>query len=466
MTETMQEYIVVDAPSSPGVPHNREAEEAVLGSVLIGGDEVFHICRLELPAGGEEFYIHRNRWVWNACERLVDSGGTIDLLLLSDQLEKDGVLAEIGGSVYLTSLVNKVPTSINAPLYAGLIHETHIRRQLIAAANQIASMAYKGDLNVQEASSQATQSISSVVGQGQTKHTISIADSVREVDAMIAERSRSAELPGIPTPWTAYNKLLGGGAQNTDLNLIAGRPGKGKTTALMQIAMHGARYTVGTTIRRNRVVIFSLEMPHKQLTLRLIASLSGIDYQLLQAGRVPDEKNDAYENALETLEDLEIEIEAKAAMTPAYIRSRCQILRAAGKLDMICVDSLNLMKAGSAFTSKREYAEADYCATELKNIANDFNIPVWAAHQMNRSAEKREDNTKPQLSDLRDGGEQPADGVMFIWHEIEENNGEKTVKQSAFCQEKQRNGPTGEIPVVWQPQHTRFVNATTQRFNR
>lgn len=455
MTETAQQAYVL----APSLPHNREAEEAVLGSILIAGSEAFHVSRVELPAGGDEFFIHRNRFVWNACETLINAGSPIDMLLLIDQLEKDGTLNEIGGSAYLTALINQVPTSLNAGKYAALVHENHVRRNLLSAANEIAALAYDSQQNTETVTSLATHKLSTAVKVNSNKSTITLADSVRVVDNLIAERSRSAELPGIPTPWIDFNKLLGGGAQKTDLNLIAGRPGKGKTTAIMQIAMHGSRYKIGANLRRNHIAFFSLEMPHEQLTLRLLAQLTGIDYQLLRAGRVPDEKNDDYEAALALLEDMTISIDAKAAMTPAYIRSRCEILASAGTLDMICVDSLNLMKAGSGYASKREFGEVDFCATELKNIASDFAVPVWATHQLNRNIEARNDNAKPQLSDLRDGGEQPADGVTFIWHETEEVNGESKVKQSAFVQEKQRNGPTGEVPIIWQPHRTRFVDA-------
>jgi replicative DNA helicase len=458
MTDTAPAYVL-----APEIPHNFEAEEAVLGSILIAGSEAFHACRVELPAGGEEFYIHRHRFIWNGCEKLVNSNSPIDLLLLIDQLEKDGTLAEIGGEAYLTGLINRPPTSLNASKYAALVHEHHIRRGMLNAANEIAALAYDSKLTADDAASQATHKLSTAVSVTSTKRAISLADSVRRVDALIEERRHSTELPGIPTPWSDYTKLLGGGYQPADLSLVCGRPGDGKTTALGQSALYAAKYMIGANIRRKHVALFSLEMPHEQITLRLISQLSGIDYQLLQSGRIPDEKWNDYYAAIDELSDLAIHLDDTNGATPAYIRSRCEILASAGMLDIVFVDSLNLMKSGTGRSfAGREFDEANICARELKYIAKDFNIPVVAVHQLNRDIEKRSDNSKPKLADLRDGGDMDAANVMIIWHERDDD---RNIKQSAFCQVKHRNGPVKEVPIIFQQARNRFANATIQRFN-
>ena len=436
--------------------YSKDAEQAVIGAVLIN-PEVFHECRLELPGGSEEFHIHRNRWIWEAYETMVSQEKPIDLLLLSEQLEREGKLDEIGGSAYLTSLINQVPSSLNAYSYARLMHDLYVRRKIIDAGKEIIATAFDKNKNLDEATSQATHTLSEAVSLNAPKFTISLSDSVDFVDKMIAENLKSGILPGIPTPWYDLNKMLGGGSQNSDLYMVLGRPGDGKTSALMQIALHAARYNMDQKVIKKRIVIFSCEMPHEQLTLRLIAQISGIDYQILRSGIFDDVKS--YEDAREYLKSLDIVIDGKPGASPSYIQSRLEQINAYRRVDMVCVDSLNLMRSGLKFGDKK-YLEVDYNATQLKTIAREFSIPFWTSHQMNRSKGQRGADSAPELSDARDGGEQPTDMMMFIDHERKDD---KTISESKFVIAKHRNGPVGEIPIVFEQARTRFLNAT--KFN-
>jgi len=441
------------------IPHSVEAEEAVIGSLIINPD-VFHECRLQLPNGSAEFYIHRHRFVWDAVEALVTAGTPVDFLTLTDAIETAGKLSEIGGAAFLMSLINQTPSSLNAGAYSAIIHSRYVRREMISAANTTASLAYNTEITVEEAASQANRALSKAISLNVTRNSMTSDEALKLMDAMVEFNGQQEELPGIPTPWTDYNRLLGGGAQKSDLNLVIGRPGKGKTTILMQIARYAARYGEGMRVKRNHVAIFSLEMPIEQLMLRLTSQISGIDYQTIRRGRFTDDQYTHYIDAISEIADLDMTFDYKPGASPEYIRSRCELLAGAGKLDLIVVDSLNLMKAGGNFAG-REYAEADVCAKGLKNIAGDFSVPVWCSHQMNRSIEQRGDDSRPRLADMRDGGEQPADGCMFVWHEMD---GERVIK-SHFIQEKQRNGPTGDVPISWVPQFTRFENyASGQTF--
>lgn len=436
---------------TPSIPHSREAEEAVLGCVIINQD-AFHECRLELPGGSEEFYIHRNRWIWEAFETLILEQKPIDLLLLSDELQRQGKLDELGGSAYITSLINQVPTSLNAKAYALVVHDLYVRRKMIAAANEVASLAYRSE-SLDEITASATKALSDAVSLNAPKFTISLSDSVDYVDSMIATNLKLGIIPGIPTPWVDLNKMLGGGSQNSDLYMVLGRPGDGKTSALMQIALHAGRYTIEQKIIRKRVVIFSCEMPHEQLTLRLIAQIAGIDYQLLRSGLFDDVIS--YEEARDFLKSLDIVIDGKPGATPSYIQSRLEQIDAQRRVDLVCIDSLNLMRSGLKMDKK--YLEVDYNATQLKTIAREFNLPIWTSHQMNRAKEQRGSNSGPELSDARDGGEQPTDMMMFIDHE---RSDDKTISESKFVIAKHRNGPVGEIPIFFEQARTRFMNAT------
>jgi replicative DNA helicase len=455
MTEIFTEYQVAEQLLPP---HSVDAEKAVIGSALIDGD-IFHECRVELPNGAEEFYIRRNGFIWSAFEKLIFSGQQIDYVLLSEQLKADGTFDEIGGSEYIISLINSTPTSTHAKYYSQIVHQNYIRRKVIAAGSDIVVIANNPEITTEQVTEQATHRLSEAAKLAEPKYAITLADSVRIVDEQIEELSKQKIFPGIPTPWADYNRLLGGGIQKSDIHLIAAPTGKGKTTSLIQLALHAAKYNVGADFYRNNVVIFSLEMPHDQLTKRMIAQIAGIDYQLLMTGKIPDEKYDSYIHAIAELESLGITIDGKPGASPAYIRSRCEILSGSKKLDMICVDSLNRMRSGLKFGGLHQ--EVNYNAEELKNIALEFNIPIWCAHQMNRNSEQRgnktlgaEENRKPQLSDLREGGEQPVDGVMFIYHET---NGGRIVS-SSFIQSKHRNGPTGEVPILWLSNQTKFVD--------
>jgi len=261
---------------------------------------------------------------------------------------------------------------------------------------------------------------------------------------------------GIPTPLIDLNSVLGGGAQKTDLNLIVGRPGLGKTSLLLQIARHAAKYKIENRMemKHNHVVFFSLEMPTDQLAMRILSQMTGIDFQLIRSGKIPADRQEDYYAALTELSSLNITLDFKPAATPSYIRSRCETLAAQGPLDLIIVDSLNLMRSDVDFRGRIDLA-TDYNAQELKNIASEFNIPSWASHQMNRDIERRGQNAKPTLADLREGGEQPATGVIFIHHEFSDES-KKIITSSNLVIAKQRNGPTDEVPVAFVKSLSRF----------
>ena len=450
-TDTPAAYTVANA-----IPHSREAEEAVVGAVLINPD-VFHECRIHLSSG-EEFYIHRLKWIWEAYEQMFLRKVPVDLLTLGNELSASGQLQEIGGPAYLTSLVNQVPSSLNAASYAAIVHDNFVRRRMINAANKVAEIAYDTTIALDAGISQATHTLSGAVAFQNNPRTHNIEDSLRRVDAKIEERGKLSILPGIPTGLVDMDKLLGGGAQDSDLLLIAGRPGDGKTSLLLQILLNSAYYKVSDKVYKKRVVIFSLEMPEEQLVLRLLAQISGINSQDLRSGKIPDIKIAHYIHALDYLSSLDIVIDDTPGVSPAYIRSRCEILNAERKLDAVFVDSLNLMRSGMDF--RKSHEEVDYNATELKNIARELSIPVWSAHQMNRGVEYRGSNSKPKLADLREGGEQPSDVVMFIHHE--KNESERIVA-SYLVVDKHRNGPTDEIAVVFIGAQTKFESAFKSR---
>lgn len=440
-------------PSSPGVPHSREAEEAAIGAVLINPEAYYHVKQHIKTS--EEFFIHRLRFVWEAYEVLKSKDTDIDLLTLSDQLNRKGLLDEVGGSAFLTSLITQVPNSNNTENYAAIVHEHYVRRKLLSAANEIASLAYKDD-TLEGILSQSTGALSDAMAAGIRARTATISEGLISLDRKIAERRETGKKLGIPTGLVDLDKKLGGGAKDGDLLMISARPGKGKTSLLLQLTRQAAMYREGSLEPRKRVVFFSLEMSQEQLTLRLLAQISGIDYQQLESGTYPESKEPAYIAALDELAQLDIVIDDTPAVTPAYIGSRLNILNMEKKVDIFFVDSLNLMKSNTNYQNRTDLA-MDEKAMDLKNIARNMDIPCWVAHQMNRGVERRSENAKPLLSDLAEGGERPTDVVIFIWHKIDEVKGQ--IERSELCIEKHRNGPTGDVPVVFKENLTLFESA-------
>jgi len=452
MTDLAFETLTV-APAAPSIPHNREAEEAAVGSVLINPD-AFHECRLELPDGGAEFYIHRHRMIWDAMQELVEAGQPIDILTLSEQLERRNLLSEIGGPAYLVAVSNACPNSLNGAAYAKIVHGYYVRRQMLAAANNVAALAYDDSKELQEAAAEASKTVSQAVGLARTSRVVSMMESVREMDAQVEKNSQSGVLPGIPTPLVDLNAKLGGGSQNGNLYMIAALPGWGKTSLLMQIAKHAAHYTVGQQVEERHVALFSLEMSHLQLTTRMVSQMVGLDYQAVLSGRIPEAKLPEYFEAIGFVSNLKITIDDTPGVSGDYIMSRCEMLRSAGKLDMVCVDYLGLMRSGM---KQKKYEEIDVNAQMLKEVARTFDVPVWTAHQMNREMLRRGEGSKPQQSDLREGGEAHVDVLAFIWHKEDETTHE--FSDSEIIVAKHRNGPVGDVPVVFLREKTEFASA-------
>jgi replicative DNA helicase len=435
-------------------PHNREAEEAVLGAVLITAD-VFHEVRLYLPAGGDEFYIHRCRFIWEAYERLTQKGSPIDFLLVAEELNKAGQLEEIGGPAYLTGLLNQTPTILHSVAYAGIVHEHYVRRKMLETANSIAEGAYNSGMSLLDFSSQSAAKLNATIRLASGSRMTSIEDAVRETDAEITKRGESDEPVGIPSGLIDLDKINGGGWREECLYLIACRPGSGKTSLLVQAGQYAARYPVKDRSVRKSVVFFELEMSKKQLVRRMISQRSGIDSQLLLTGKIPEDKYEAYYGAIDWLAGLDIHIDDTPSITPEQMRSQCEILSSQGLLDLIIVDYVGLMGTRQNF-GDRISEKVNYCCRELKSISREFKVPVLAAHQMNRESERRDSDVKPTLADLMQGGEADPDGIFFIHHELRDKK--PTGKCDLVCG-KNREGPQYDIPLIWKPAQQRFESA-------
>jgi replicative DNA helicase len=441
----------VSSAASQIVPQSREAEEAVIGAVLINPEAYYDVAHF---LRGEDFYIHRHRWIWEAFTRLHERQSPIDFLTVSEELDQLGQLAEIGGAAYLTALINNVPTSLHATAYGRIVEETAIRRRMLAAANDIAKLAYQQESSVEAVMDEAEKAIFGVSERRTTRDLQSIQQVLSDYYDRIDQLARRGEdTYGVPTGFTDLDRLLGG-LQPSDFLIVAGRPGSGKTAFMLSAAKNAAQ------IHKKHVAVFSLEMSGEQLVQRMIAQETGIDSQRLRTAKLKEDEWALLAHAIEVLSNTVIFLDDTPALTPLQMRTKCRRLHLEYGLDLILIDYLQLMSSGTR--SENRVQEVSYISRNMKILARELNVPVLAAAQLSRAVEQRADK-EPQLSDLRESGslEQDADIVMFI-HRPELYDKETLLKNIAQIKiAKHRNGPIGTIELVFRDSIAKFENAAT-----
>lgn len=451
MTDTSLFEPSTDLPSPAQLPFSREAEEAVLGAVLIN-PEVYYELATFLRA--EDFYIHRNAWIWEAFHHLHERRQPIDVLTVSAELDRLGRLAESGGKAYLTQLLNQVPMSLHAEAYGRIVEAHAIRRRMLNAANEIAKLAYHPEASVDALMDEAEKAVFSVSERRLTRDLRTIQEVLSDYyDHIDRIAARGEEFIGVPTGFTDLDRLLGG-MKPSDLLIIAGRPSSGKTAFMLSAARNAAQKY------RKHVAIFSLEMSSEQIVGRLIAQETGIDTQRLQSGRLEGDEWSLFAHAVEVLGDTMIFLDDTPSLTPLQLRTKCRRLHAEFNLDLVLVDYLQLMSSG--VRAENRVQEVSYISRNLKMLARELNVPVMAAAQLSRAIEQRADK-EPQLSDLRESGslEQDADVVIFI-NRPELYDKDTLLKGIAQLKvAKHRNGPTGGVELIFRSHIAKFENAIT-----
>ena len=443
------------APPPQVVPHSREAEEAVLGSILINPDAYYDVAQF-LKA--DDFYIHRHRWIWEAFTRLHERRIPIDFLTVTEELDQLGQLSEAGGPAYITALISNVPSSLHAEAYGRIVEQTSVRRKMLEAANQIAKLAYQEDMTVDMAMDEAEKAIFGVSERRVTRDLQPIQQVLSEYYDRIDQISqRGEDFFGVPTGFTDLDRLLGG-LQPSDFIIIAGRPGTGTTAFMLSAAKNAAQ------IHKKHVAIFSLEMSNEQLVQRLIAQETGIDSQRLRSGKLNEDEWPIFTHSIEVLSDTRIFLDDTPSLTPLQLRAKCRRLHLEYQLDLILVDYLQLMSSGTR--AENRVQEVSFISRNMKILARELNVPVLAAAQLSRAVEQRADK-EPQLSDLRESGslEQDADIVMFI-HRPELYDRD-TLKQhlAQIKVAKHRNGPLGVVELVFRENLAKFENAATRHID-
>ena len=428
-------------------PQNIEAEQSVLGSLLLDRDAVLKVSAFLRP---EDFYRQSHSLVYKAILDLHERRQPADLITLCDELERRGQLDEVGGPSYLTSLINAVPTPVYVEDYGRIVERAAVLRRLIGAAGEIAGIAYEEADEVDQIIDRAEQIIFSVAQRRVERDLAPIQQVLdRYYDRIEYLYQHRGETIGLPTDFYDLDKLLGG-LQPADLIIVAGRPGMGKTSLVLTMAEAIARRQKAT------IALFSLEMPGEQVVQRFVSAGSEIESQRLRIGEFEEEELKRIVDVMGELSEMSIFIDDTPAITPMEVRAKARRLHAEYGVDLVIVDYMQLMRAG--IRAENRVQEVSYISRQLKSLARELRVPLVAVSQLSRAVELRADK-RPVLSDLRESGsiEQDADVVIFIYRETSEEDSDET-SLADIVVAKHRNGPTGQFQLLFQKKQAKFLN--------
>ncbi len=433
-------------------PHNLDAERAILGAVLLDRESV-GLAREKLD--GSEFYRKEHRLIFAAMCRLYENDQAVDVITVSDALEKDEALAEAGGTDYLTALAASVATAANVFYHAGIVREKAVLRNLIHTSNVIAQEAYEGADEATTILDRAQTLIYEVSQETRKAGFIPVQDVVPETFKTIEEAFKSkSDVTGLRTSFSELDRRTAG-LQKSDLIILAARPSMGKTSLALNLA-----YNVAVK-EKVPVAIFSLEMAKEQLVMRMLCSSAGAGFDLhnVRRGKIRPEDWPRLTEACGQLATAPIFIDDSSSITALEIRAKARRLKQQHNIGLIIVDYLQLMTVHGKVESRQQ--EISSISRSLKALAKDLSLPVMALSQLSRAVETRAGDHQPRLSDLRESGsiEQDADVVLFIYREEMYKPDDESVRNLAtIIIGKQRNGPTGQFDLHFHKAYTRFTD--------
>ena len=430
-------------------PHDDEAEQAVIGSMMTDKDAVISAIEVLKP---EDFYRDDNKTIYGAIMNLYAKAEPIDIITLKDELTSIGKLEPIGGLEYLVSLPEKVPTTANVEKYIKIVEEKSILRSLIKTANQLIEIGYNQNEEVEVLMDNAEKKIFDLMQRKSQKGYSSIrdilVDSFTELEQLYNQKQH---ITGVATGFIDLDNKTAG-FHNSDLVLIAARPAMGKTAFALNIATYAA-------VNANTpVVVFSLEMSKEQCANRILCSQAMVDSEKVSKGDISDEEWSKLAVASgELSESAGIFIDDSAGINIAEIRAKCRKLKLEKNIGLVVIDYLQLIQ-GSGNTKSREQEIAEI-SRSLKILAKEINVPVIALSQLSRAPEARPDH-RPMLQDLRESGsiEQDADIVMFLYRDDYYNPETEAKNIAEVIIAKHRAGPTGTVELLWMPSYTKFAN--------
>lgn len=429
-------------------PHDTDAERALLGSILLRPDVIHEVVDTVTP---ESFYARKHRAIFAAMFDLFKKGEPIDLVSLSTRLKDTKEIDVAGGTTYLASLVDTVPSSMNAKHYADIVQKKHLMRQLIEASHHIAEIGFDEEGDIDEILDRAERRIYEVTNVSTSQKFVALSHILSDAFDRLDALSKSGdEMRGIPTGFIDIDKKLSG-LQRSDLIILAARPSMGKTSLALDIARQSA-------VKHGKSVgIFSLEMSAQQLVDRMLASEAQVDSWKLRTGNIRnDDEFDRISEALNRLSQAKIFIDDVPGNNIVKMRSTARRLKSEHGLDLIIVDYLQLMSPATRLKTESMVQQVTEISRSLKHLARELDVPVIALSQLNRSVEQR--RGKPQLSDLRDSGsiEQDADIVAFIHSEDRYKDVTERGNIVELIIAKHRNGPVGTVELFFDDKKTSF----------
>lgn len=432
-------------------PHNAEAEQAILGGVLINNDAINQIIDILSP---EDFYREAHARLFEGMRHLYDQGEPMDIITLSQYLAQKDVLEKTGGVEYLASLVDAVSTSAGIVYHAEIVKDLSIRRKLISECSTVSEACFEPWRPTEDLLDQAERSIFNIAEEKVREGLESLKDVVTQSFKRLESVAEvEGYVTGIPTGFSDLDRLTAG-LQPSDLIIIAGRPSMGKTALALNIGYNAAHKT------GKAVAVFSLEMSKMQLGIRLLGLDAGIDATKLRTGALRDRDWDRLLDSANRLSELPIYIDDNLAVGVVEMKAKCRRLKKRIDLALVIVDYLQLIQGRR--TAESRQLEISEISRSLKALAKELNVPVLALSQLNRKVEERP-NKRPQLADLRESGaiEQDADVIAFIYRdEVYHPGTEENRNIAEVIVAKQRNGPTGFLKLTFQKELTLFRNFT------
>lgn len=437
-------------------PQNIEAEQSVLGSILL--DDSALTTALELLKY-DDFYKESHRKIFGAMADLFDKNEPIDLITLTDHLKRKNNFDAVGGTEYLTALVTIVPTSANIRYHSKIVREKALLRGLLRSAHDIAQTVYENNLDPEEMVDYAEKNIFDISDKRINVSFVTLKDLIKDSFQMIEHMYDKKEtVTGLPTGYLELDKLTTG-FQKGDLIVIGGRPSMGKTAFSLNVAQHVALEL------KEPVAIFSLEMSKEQLMFRMLCSEARVDSNKIRKGFIKKEDWHKLTSAAGNLAEAPIFIDDSSGLSVLEMRAKARRLKSDHGLSLVIVDYLQLMRGrGKAETREQEISEI---SRSLKALAKELRVPVIALSQLNRGVETRTGTKKPNLADLRESGaiEQDADVIIFLYRdEIYNRESEDNKGRAEVIVSKQRNGPTGEVTLSFLSFCTRFEDFSDREY--
>ena len=424
-------------------PHNLEAEESLLGAVLLANDALALIADVVVPA---DFYRESHRHVFQACLNLFNRNTPVDMVTVQGELTSMGLLEAVGGREFVRTLPDLCPAATNVGNYAELIRDASLMRRLATAGNQIAELGYEGTGDITQLMERAESLLYGLRADRDEES--------KELPSLLAAEAKRIEAAAKGETDNGFSSTFGsvddiiGGFHPGNLIILAARPSVGKSALALNIAQRMAM--------EHRVAFFSLEMSSRELVERMVCADAQVSLTLKRSGRISPEEHDRCVRSLSNLAKLRLEFDTTSSLTMMALRSKVRRLAMRGQLDFVIVDYLQLMRMGSGTGESRNYELSDITRS-MKALSREFNVPMLVLSQLRRPPNELTYTPKPRLSDLRDSGaiEQDADMVLFL-HRHEKKDEPVDLTSIDFIIGKHRNGPLGDVRLKYHPEYTKF----------